>query len=191
MSEHVLLAGEIGTRSSRNFAATYRRPRFAGSALTPELRIFQVINSQMLHSSWSEALRGVSLAVTRCVLCDSHTFLDISGASRGRTCTLVSQAMSSPQEVLVAHFQCYQADHDTQSCTTNLFAESRACCCVWCLQETSCFRRIPARPPVCGTHQATSHSHSSRVHANDIATSSHKHNRLTHCFLTPLSNLLV
>eukprot|EP00878_Enallax_costatus_P024990 GHUV01026706.1.p1 GENE.GHUV01026706.1~~GHUV01026706.1.p1 ORF type:complete len:297 (+),score=63.56 GHUV01026706.1:395-1285(+) len=57
------ITGEIGTRSSKNFAASFRLPRAGGSAVTPEVRVYQAFNNQQLHSSWTEAMRGISLRV--------------------------------------------------------------------------------------------------------------------------------
>lgn len=58
-------AGEIGTRSSKNFTASFRLPRARGSSLSPEVRVYQAFNNQQLHSSWTEAMRAVSLGVVR------------------------------------------------------------------------------------------------------------------------------
>uniref|UniRef100_A0A383VZ95 Bacterial surface antigen (D15) domain-containing protein n=1 Tax=Tetradesmus obliquus TaxID=3088 RepID=A0A383VZ95_TETOB len=57
------VTGEIGTRSSKNFAASFRLPRARGTGVTPELRLLQTFANQQLHSSWSEATRGLSLGV--------------------------------------------------------------------------------------------------------------------------------
>jgi hypothetical protein len=60
------VTGEIGTRSSKNFAASFRLPRAKGSGVTPEVRLFQAFANQQLHSSWTEAMRGISVGIARC-----------------------------------------------------------------------------------------------------------------------------
>jgi hypothetical protein len=40
--------------------------------VTPEVRLFQAFANQQLHSSWTEAMRGISVGIARCVLNSRH-----------------------------------------------------------------------------------------------------------------------
>eukprot|EP00879_Flechtneria_rotunda_P023366 GHRR01024716.1.p1 GENE.GHRR01024716.1~~GHRR01024716.1.p1 ORF type:complete len:243 (+),score=73.44 GHRR01024716.1:534-1262(+) len=65
IADQWMLKGEVGTRNSKNFTASFRLPRAGGHPITPEVRVAQAFNNQQLHSSWTEALRGVDVSVRR------------------------------------------------------------------------------------------------------------------------------
>jgi outer membrane protein insertion porin family len=63
VADHWSIGGQWGQHSSRDASLEWWQPRWGGSDWTPSVRLSQAVHNQQVWSSYSEAMRGLTLGL--------------------------------------------------------------------------------------------------------------------------------